>query len=472
MGYGNILALILAIFCCHTPISAQESERDAVVFVRPKVLSITDVVVENPGKGWLLFAGAEDSGPHQALGEEVLALGSTGYTRFNWKDIQPREGAFDWSPIDQGIAAWRKLGKQFAFRIMAANTHGGEGEAGRYITPKWVFAAGAKFRTFEVNPAHPSDGVPGPKVIPIWTAPVFKKHVRRLVTALGKRYDGHPDIAFIGIGTYGNWGEQHNWPYGGVDLNAEQLKKHMGWYRKAFKKTPLIVPWGRKVLNPAYDWAVSRGIGMRRDGVLGASPHGEECARAFGKTPAVFEWHSSYQALRRDKRWSALGFWRSLLKGRPTWQGTYWGRDAQLMYEEEPSLMREAANRLGYHFILDEARHPANMVKGETGTLQMLWRNVGLSRTFLPMRVKVALLDSRDDVLETRVLKTVRPIDWLPFDRSRTTFHEKVTFGFENRRKGRRLALGLFSGRGLSHPDIRLGIAGRLASGWYPLGDL
>ena len=77
--------------------------------------------------------------------------------------------------------------------------------SGHYVTPKWVFDAGA------VPLAVPDDSSPtGQQIIPKnWDDPVFLQKMKAFVQALGKHYDGNPDIAFLDIRSYGNWGEGH-----------------------------------------------------------------------------------------------------------------------------------------------------------------------------------------------------------------------------------------------------------------------
>ena len=208
---------------------------------------------------------------------------------------------------------------------------------------------------------------------------------------------------------------------------------------------------------------------MRRDGLLGDSPDGAECARAYDKVPSLFEWHRSYEDMMKLGLWNRDAFWTALSTGRPSYQGTYWALDANVMYEQEGALMRKAANRLGYHLVLVEASFPETRENGRVDTIAMTWRNDGLTPIYLEAQLKLALLDDSDRVLQTTTLDGVDPFEWKPYDASRRSYTEKPTFKFSESTSGRRLALGLFSSTALTAPDIKLGIEGRLPSGWYPL---
>ena len=63
-------------------------------------------------------------------------------------------------------------------------------DLGEYVTPKWVFDAGAK--PMEVpDPASPS----GKQIIPErWEDPVFLSKMHNFISAFGKRYNGKPAL--------------------------------------------------------------------------------------------------------------------------------------------------------------------------------------------------------------------------------------------------------------------------------------
>ena len=99
-----------------------------------------DVVI-NPGKGWVLHGEASR---HD---KRLLAVSNLGYRRFEWADLEPEEGGFNWEPIESFLAGWDKLGKQAAFGVMCLNSHTRQPYG--YSTPKWVFDAGSPRRVPE-----------------------------------------------------------------------------------------------------------------------------------------------------------------------------------------------------------------------------------------------------------------------------------------------------------------------------------
>ena len=272
----------------------------------------------NPGKGWVQYYGTDK------YTDDYI---SVGYTRWPWADIEPKEGRFNWKAIDDFIRLFQGHAKKAAFGVMNVSTG-----LGQYVTPKWVFDAGAVPLGVSDN-SSPT----GRQMIPkTWDDPVFLKKFKTFVQALGRRYDGHPELAFIDIRSYGNWGEGHTGMLdapGIVLTPPENLKNNYFLpYFKAFPHTQLIVPWGSNFYDAVYDWAVNQGAGMRRDGILSKwSKDGRECLLRRWPSPVgvrVLRW------LRRneEERLVEAGYAQKRLF--PRWE-------AQLYAVEPADLRRE-----------------------------------------------------------------------------------------------------------------------------------
>src|SRR5687767_4983390 len=50
---------------------------------------------------------------------------SDSYRRFNWRELEPTEGAYAWPLIDSQLAAAASRGGRFGFRVMPANSWDG-----------------------------------------------------------------------------------------------------------------------------------------------------------------------------------------------------------------------------------------------------------------------------------------------------------------------------------------------------------
>ncbi len=74
-----------------------------------------DTLFANPGQGWM-------SQQRSPKGEPRFPC-SVVYIRFNWADVEPEEGQFNWKLIDDVIAAWKPHGASVAMRVMTCNAH-------------------------------------------------------------------------------------------------------------------------------------------------------------------------------------------------------------------------------------------------------------------------------------------------------------------------------------------------------------
>ena len=406
-------------------------------------------VLLNPGKGFVYY-----DWPLQQDEELIKKIVSVGYARFNWIDIEPEEGVYNWELIDSYLEKYRSLGKKFAFGVMNANVSNANG----YITPKWVIDAGAEGK--EINTENSR------QVIPNWRDPVFLEKVNQFVKALADRYDGNPDIAFIDIRSYGNWGEQHlygleeaGWP----DLTGEELRTlYMMPYIRAFRNTMLVNPWGKEEYNKEYEWALKQGVTLRRDGVM-MYTDGLECAAAYGQLPAIFEFAASYTDMLQNGSWKIDTLENSLKNGKPSYM-----QISADMYMSDPQYFLKLANRLGYYFRIKQAKYPESVKAGRPISLQLTFSNEGLTPCYEPAFLYVAILDEAGSICYLERTEAT-PGEWLPGQ----TCTESITLEKCNLPEGTyRLAVGLLNGQTDEVPDYLFGNMGNTGTGWYEIGNI
>ena len=429
----------------------------------------TTNAIVNPGKGWVLYGSVKNQPA------EVLSFGSLGYIRYQWGKIEPEEGVYRWDIIDNDIKAWVDAGKQFAFGVMCANTHSSE----FWVTPKWVFDAGAKYDTFELkDPKLSTTGTPGLKLVPVFDDPIFMKNLTRFIKALAARYDGNPNITFIDIRSYGNWGEGHTYPFGKPDISPEKYKEHIQIHRDAFHKTLLQLPTGTKTeYLPVYDWAVSIGIGLRRDGICGNSD-GSEVSGCAGKMASVFEFFGNYEMMEK------LGWWYGkkddqnrgfklddcVTIGKPTYCDLSRGGKSGLeLLKREPLLVNELTNRLGYHFVITQAKYPKSISSGIKTSVTLNWVNKGVTNIFIPSKVAFALIASDGKVVSVCDATASKPALWNPD--VPVSIVDKILFDKIKPDKYT-LAVGICQPNDGIKPSIKLGIDLKTTDGWYELGPI
>ena len=406
----------------------------------------------NPGKGWVQYYGAD---------KYTKDYISVGYTRWAWSDIEPKEGRYNWKAIDDFIKQFKHYGKKTGFGVMNVSTGIGQ----QYVTPKWVFDAGA------APLAVPDASTPtGQQIIPkTWDDPVFQRKFHAFVKLLGARYDANPDIAFIDIRSYGNWGEGHigmlDAP--GVILTPpDNLKQNYFLpYFQAFSRTQLIIPWGSNYYDSIYDWAVGQGAGMRRDGILSKwSKDGSECLRAHGRHPSVFEYCDGYADMKKSGCWKPDVLRNVYFKGG---KPSYMQWDPRI-FEENRDFCLSLGNYVGYHFVLQEAVVPKAFRHDGLLSARWQWLNDGVAYLYEPCHVAIALLDAENKVVQRKWLAGSDPRVWEP-DNAKS---ETSAVQFASPPVGTyKLAVGLFLNQRDDQPAYRLGIQGRTCEGWYVLCD-
>ena len=446
--------------------------------IRPKVTVLptpSRTIVLNPGKGWVLYGNAAGHDPR------LQAVSNLGYRRFEWADLEPEEGRFNWEPIESFLAGWQQFGKQAAFGVMCLNSHTAKPDG--YSTPKWVFDAGSPRRIVELKEAKlRTTGTPGVKVVPTFNDPVFLAKLGSFLAALGRRFDGDARIAFLDIRSYGNWGEGHMHPFGGEPISADEFRHHVQLHLDAFRKTPLCLSCEnqRSPHVAVYDWAVKeQRCVARRDGICGNSD-GSETARAWGISPAVFELFGPYDLLKEQEWWygrdkeNRKGYGHKLADcveiGKPSYIDLSRGGKSGLeLLTAESELVQRLANRMGYHFVLSEASYPRAISATSPATATFQWHNAGVAPIYVPCLVALGLLDAEGRVAAMCWPAECDPKDWMP-DK---TVSETCTLSFDDAPPGSyRLAVGLFQDRQAAAPWIRLAVEGETVRGWHVLGPI
>jgi hypothetical protein len=405
-------------------------------------------LILNPGKGWVLYGY-----PDQLTQEYVSVI----YGRTDWSRLEPKDGVYDWSSIDEMVKNCAQSGRKFGFRVM--NQDGGVGV--KYATPKWVFDEGA------VSFSVPDDTVK-PEGIHFdtkdWEDPVFLAKMKRFIAAFGARYNGNPNIAFIDIGNYGNWGEGNGgFAFPGATFTQKPVSpasyrtNFIEPYLKAFPNTRLMVLGTQAEYESVYDWAISQGAGRRNDSGFDTRWY------YFGRQMVAYPRQPSFEEnmdpiLKESLKVQSDAMIYNIVGTRSTMTQLFGS-----FCEKLPDLTRMAGNLLGYHYILQQAVIPKSVQAGQPFPLSLTWYNDGVAPLFDPCQVAVALLDAKDNVIEKQWLKTSHPRGWMSW--LNTTENFQVTFNTVP--SGSKLAVGLYVNSTDAGPTYKLGIQGRTANGWY-----
>ena len=186
----------------------------------------TDEILANPGMGWETFH--HTSKQDKSLPKWIPS--TIHYARWGWRELEPQPGKLNIEFLDKVLKETHDSGQKLAFRVMCCSPY-----KGQPYHPKWLKEVGGK----ELQADYEGQG---PFPIPDMDDPAVLKAHLDFIKRLGEKYDGHPDIDHIDLGSIGWWGEWHLSGSKTCKLpTLENRKEVVDAYLAAFKKTPLVM---------------------------------------------------------------------------------------------------------------------------------------------------------------------------------------------------------------------------------------
>ena len=472
------LVLLAAMVCQLCWVSQALAEDTEWVRVVPKE---TDEILANPGMGWETFH-------RTATNDKNLPSwvpSTVHYARWGWGTLEPEKGSIDYDFLDGVLKETHEAGQKLAFRAMCCSSY-----PRRPYHPDWLPDIGGK-----VVVTRYGDG-PELEVPVLDDPPVLAAHLD-FIKRLGTRYNGHPDIDHVDLGSVGWWGEWHMSRSTNAPMpTPETQKKIVDAYLDAFQKTPLVMLIGG---GEMLQYAVENGTGWRADclGDMGG----------FSKT-----WcHMRMAYPQRLPHADAIDAWKTAPVAWETcWDMRKWvneGWSLRFIFNYALALhgsvinnksapLPEAENirpeverflrRLGYRLVLRELRHPKQAKPGDELKLAMKWQDTGSAPCYRPYRLAYRLTgeDGQHQVFVGKV--TVEK--WLPGEIE--LFTEEFFKQPADLPPGEVVDVGDFIrlpddllpgtyklsiavvGENDTEPVVQLGIEGRNEEGWYPLSTV
>ena len=443
-------SLIIAALSCYFATEGNE------VTVIPQE---TDELLANPGMGWQTF--------HRFADEDENLEGlpsSSAYFRLYWSEIEPVEGEIDFARFDHLLKRAREAGQKLAFRIMCAGT-----SRDYMYVPKWLKEKGCRgfeYRYQDKGPLH---------WVPDMDDPIFQEAHFRLIEELGRRYDGHPDLDLVDIGSVGLWGE---WHMSGTGVQLPSLKTRLAIidaYCKAFPKTPKVMLIGDE---EGMRHAIGKGCGWRADclGDMGGFSktwnhmeffYPQQIRRtgaeeAWKRAPVAFEtcWDM--------RKWKAEG-WdiRYIFDYALNYHISYLNNKSAPIPEGTRDEVERLIRRMGYRLVLRRLVHERRATPGSEIEIRMKWENVGMAPPYrdYPLAFRLTGGEGKRGFV---FVSDISIKGWLPGEIEVTE-----RFKLPEDLKPGRYELALAPVDPFSHePAIRLAIAGRSEDGWYPISHL
>ena len=454
------------------------------VVVKPEE---TDDVLANPGMGWETFhyTSRQDRNLPSWIPSTIQ------YARWGWGELEPQPGKLNTTFLDKVLKDTHDSGQKLAFRVMCCSPY-----KGQPYHPKWC--------SKELQADHEGQG---PLPIPDMDDPAVLKAHLDFIKRLGAKYDDHPDIDHIDLGSIGWWGEWHLSGQTKLKLpTLENRKKVVDAYFAAFKKTPLLM-----LLNgeECTTYATQQGAGWRCDsmGDLGSfSPTWNHMRNGYPSwikatkvqdvwktAPIAFEPPAAVSEF-VEKKWPLRWIFNYGL----ACHGSYFnGKSDKLPTDDHfRQELERFLRRLDYRLVLKELKHPAQVQAGGKLELSMKWQNVGSAPCYKPYRVVVRLSKGdfeRGSSVYLDFDTNIAVNKWLPgsIDLFTADFFKmpsdlpngKINSVSDTISLPADMPLGQYAlsvcvGETALEPisglsvAVRLGIKGRRDDGWYPLSKI
>jgi len=462
----------------HHPQAALEAATRTETAVVPEE---TDELLANPGMGWETFHRTRDK--DRSLPDWIPS--TIHYARWGWDTLEPEPGKIDFAFLDAVLEETRQAGQRLAFRVMCCSTRPGDP-----YHPAWLADVGGRVLLSDYSDTKDL-AIPD-----LDDAVTLERHLD-FIKRLGARYDGHPDIDHVDLGTVGWWGEWHmSSSKTGKMPTVENRRKIIDAYTAAFRKTPLLMLiGGREDLT----YAAERGAGWRADclGDMGGfSKTWCHMCDAYPKLipdagvgdlwkAAPVAWESCWDMRRWVKEdWSLRYIFNYALD----LHGSYLNNKSAPL-PEDPNVRPEIERflkRLGYRLVLRELKHPQRVKPGGPLVLTMKWQNVGSAPCYRPYRVAYRLTDPNG--YDKTLIGNITVEKWMPG--TVETFTEEFIKNPPDLPPGPvvevidrlplpadipagtyYLVVGIV-GEQTFEPVVRLGIKARTDDGWYPLSEI
>lgn len=398
----------------------------------------------NPDKGWyhhMLDNGIEkyliqdESDLHNFPGMDHL------YLRLAWAYLEPEEGKYDWSYIDDIVDKYVPLGYKISFRISCKEVGGApnvvpyEIDGVGYATPYWVRQAGAK----GIVPS-----IYGPPVwTPEWDDPIFLDKLSNFHKAFAEKYDGKSWVSYVDVGSIGEWGEGHTHSSTNIPPTVEEVKANIDVYLEHYDETQIVVTddllyWHKSEedVNELLEYVIQNNISFRDDSPLvewymqnyldtWTVSHPRFYEAVYKERPTIFEMAHYSHVLNRGI-WlgsngeeiipaygvSAADVFRNALK---LMHATYIGFHGYLgdWLKDNPDLTKELLNLSGYWYFPKSFR--VKEVNKDSLFFDIEWINKGVAPAYSTYSLKGKFIETQtpENIIEFEIENSGNK-GWMP----------------------------------------------------------
>ena len=382
-------------------------------------------ICKNPHKGWYMqyYSNSINSYGSTLAPDDFLkdfpGLNHI-YLRLAWSYLEPEEGKYDWSIIDNVIERWVEQGYSVAFRITCTETDQDQ----IFATPEWVRNSGASGEFYQCPYGAWENWQPD------YGDPVFLEKLENFHKVFASRYDGKPWVEYIDIGSYGDWGEGHTLQTSKKDWSFDILKEHVDIHLRSYKNSLLMInddyiscraqEDGSK--EKLLEYFLENGLAVRDDSIC-VKWHSDKFGLSTLRNPEIYDrfWRSRPVdlELQHHPHIKKTGTWKKgwpLIAAVDESHATFVGFHgyAREWLDENFELAYELVNRMGYWYLLREIEIPENIERGSESVLKIQWLNRGVAPAYYKYNLYLKLEKENGKSTYTQQLIESDNRKWIP----------------------------------------------------------
>jgi hypothetical protein len=353
-----------------------------------------------------------------------------------------------------------KNNQALAFRIMCEDPWG-EG------LPDWLIKKGIR-RTYTPCPQE------GAHYAPDMSDTVFMYYHRKLIRAFGERYDGHPDLALVDIGSVGLWGEWHIYCDPKLMPDRKIRREITDLYFEVFPNTPLT-SLADDTTNVKY--AVSKGrCGWRGDSWGNAAAPGVEWNHhdfsywpTHRRVPEA--WKTGTVAMEPGEPGQTMDAWvapvETIVNDAISWHATFAQNKSVKIPDAYLPEIERLVKKIGFRLVLRSLTFKNSAPAGSAVSIGMKFVNLGIAPPYRDHRIAFRLR-AKDGAITALRVTDLSIRGWLPGEITTTA---EYIIPAETKPGSYALETGVVFHSAPDHV-IPLADKGKTEDGWYGTGEI
>lgn len=343
------------------------------------------------------------------------------HANLTWRELEPVQGQYAFDEIEKTIQfdKWKENGVKIILRVILDDP----GTRSHMDIPDWLYEETDRKGTWY-------DVSYGKGFSPDYMNPELISYHKKLIEALGNRYNSDPTIAFIQLGSLGHWGEWHTWEgEGKIPFPKRSISNQ---YAEPYV---MAFPDKKLMMRRPHEIAVQAGMGLFNDAF------GREDATVDGFLRWYTEGYKSW--LTKEDEPAMPDFWVKAPSGGEFADETAYVEDSRIdetirqaklthvsylgpnvpfrdeVWAKYQSNIDRFLNTIGYRYVITRETHSEEVRAGQTLSIELNVINRGVAPIYYVWPLELSLSGS-----DGRVAAAVKaPVDirtWLPGENSVT----------------------------------------------------